>query len=172
MNRPGQSFPGGLRLTINTGDAGEDDTPFTVDFSTPTENKFPPAPPSHLFPAASLPNNTKALNESRKLLAHLLGQLQSRTLPPPIFDTFKDLSGLSNDKRLADVVKSVRAAVRLTGGKRDMRVQPSVSQRDDSDEEDESEQGFTTDSTFSLMSQLKDVLLISRAQNWQIFHDK
>ncbi|KAF7976726.1 hypothetical protein HWV62_5909 [Athelia sp. TMB] len=173
MKRSGQAFPGGVRLTIDTGDTDspEPSSPFAIDFTTPTEHKFPPSSPSHLFPNVPLPTASKALNESRKLLAHLLVQLQNRTLPPPVFDAFKDVSGLPNETRLADVVKSVRAAVRLNGGRADMRAQPSLSQRDDSDEDDDSEQGFTTDATFSLMSQLKDVLLISRAQNWQIFHD-
>jgi hypothetical protein len=93
-------------------------------------------------------------------------------LPPPVFDAFKDTSGNLNDTKLAEVVQTVKAVVRLKGGKRDVRVQPPAPQRDDSDEEDETEKTFTTDATFSLITKLWDVLLISRSQNWQIFHDR
>jgi hypothetical protein len=189
MNLSDQSFPGAPRLRIDTEDINYSDAPFTVELTTPSPSrqihtprlpalqtqsladKTPPSP-SYLAPSVSAPNASKALNESRKLLAHLLGQLQNRPLPPPVFDAFKDINGNLNDTKLAEVVQTVRAAVRLQSGKRDMRAQPSAPQRDDSDEEDEMEKTFTTDATFSLMMQLKDVLLISRLQNWQIFHDR
>lgn len=181
----------GPRLQINTEDA---DARFNVELTTaspahtsgdqrpmhrlptlqipssPQANKTPPSP-SFIAPSIYVSNNSKALNESRKLLAHLLGQLQNRVLPPPVFDAFRDIDSNGNDKGLADVVQTVKDAVRFKGGKRDFGIQSTASQRDDSDDE-ETEQTFTTDATFSLMTQLKDVLLISRLQNWQIFHDK
>jgi hypothetical protein len=190
------SFHDPPRLRIVTGDTSYRNAP-TVELTSPStgpsggthasqiatprlsdasrfqsfNDKITPSP-SYRPPATSAPNPSKALNESRKLLAHLLSQLQNRPLPPPVFDAFKDIGGNLNDTKLAEVVQTVRAVVRLKGGKKDMRAQPSASQRDDSDEEDEMEKTFTTDTTFSLMSQLKDVLLISRLQNWQIFYDR
>lgn len=190
MNSSGPAFSS-PRLQINTEDT---DAHSTVELTTASparlgdnQNAAPRLPalqiptspqanrtlpsPSFFTPNASVSNSSKALNESRKLLAHLLGQLHNRVLPPPVFDAFRDINSNSTDKGLADVVQTVKAAVRLKGGKRDDRIQPTASQRDDSDEED-TEEAFTTDATFSLMTQLKDVLLISRLQNWQIFHDR
>jgi hypothetical protein len=191
MNLSDKSFPGPPRLRIDTEESGFNDATFNVELATPSRSRSEIAtprlpalqvqslvdktPPSLSYPAPSVsvaPNASKALNESRKLLAHLLGQLQHRPLPPPVFDAFKDISGNLNDTKLVDVVQTVKAVVRLQGGKRDTRAVPPSLQRDNSDEEDETEKIFTTDATFSLMTQLKDVLLISRSQNWQIFHDR
>lgn len=190
MNLSDQSFPGPPRLRIDTEDSGFSDATFNVELATPSRSRpeiatprLPlhlqslvdktPASLSYVAPSVSVaPNASKALNESRKLLAHLLGQLQCRPLPPPVFDAFKDISRNLNDTKLADVVQTVKAVVRLQGGKRDARAAAPSLQRDNSDEEDEVEKTFTTDATFSLMTQLKDVLLISRLQNWQIFHDR
>lgn len=177
--------PNGPRLRIDTEDANYDHAPFNVQLNTPSTGRsetYPSipvlqiptspnadyTPPSHTYAA---PNNSRALNESRKLLAHLLGQLTQRQLPPPIFDSFKEVDSSVNEKGLADVVQTVRAAVKLKGARKLDSRQPSLPQNDDSDEEDEAAKGFTTDATFSLMAQLKDVLLISKMQNWQIFHD-
>jgi hypothetical protein len=185
MNPSNQSSLGAPSLRIET-EGG--DVPFTVELTTPSPSRSAgaripllpalhipspilgeksPASPSHLVSSVSTHNASKALNESRKLLAHLLGQLQRRSLPPPVFDAFKD-GGNLNDTRLGEVVQTVRAVVKFKRGKR----QQSTQQKDDSDEEDETETTFTTDATFSLMTQLKDVLLISRLQNWQIFRDR
>jgi hypothetical protein len=41
---------------------------------------------------------------------------------------------------------------------------------DDEDDEDDG-RGFSTDSTLELMTQLRDVLIISAAQGWQIFDE-
>jgi hypothetical protein len=182
------------RLQINTEDVGYTDARFTIELTSaspvrPGGNQIsaprlpalqiptspqaskPPLSPSFFGPNVSVSNNSKALNESRKLLAHLLGQLQNRALPPPVFDAFRDINNNSTDKGLADMVQTVKAAVKFKAGRRDDGIQPTASQRDDSDEED-TEDTFTTDATFSLMTQLKDVLLISRLQNWQIFHGR
>lgn len=189
----GRAFStGSPRLQINTEDAGytDSDARFTVELTSaspvrPGGNHISaprlPALQIPTSPQASKPpfspsfgpnvSVSKALNESRKLLAHLLGQLQNRVLPPPVFDAFRDINNNSTDKGLADVVQTVKAAVKFKTGRRDDGIQPIASQRDDSDEED-TEDTFTTDATFSLMTQLKDVLLISRLQNWQIFHDR
>jgi len=189
MNSSDQPFPGAPRVRIDSEDNfNYSDTSFTVVTPSPsrTGGRRAPSlpqlqiptlaheapPPTYLAPSVSAPNTSKALSESRKLLAHLLGQLRTRPLPPPVFDAFKDIDGNLNDTKLADVVQTVRAAVKLKGGKRDERAQPPAPQRDDSDEEDDTEKTFTTDATFSLMTQLRDVLLISRLQNWQIFHDR
>ena len=178
--------PNGPRLRIDTQDADGDHTPFGVQLHTPstghpktypsipvlqipTSPTTEDTPPSHKFTISNL--NFRALSESRKLLAHLLGQLAQRQLPQPVFDSFKNVGSGLNEIGLADVVQTVRAAVKLKGASKLDSGQPSLQRNDVSDEEDEGEKGFATDATFELMNQLKDVLFISRMQNWQIFHD-
>ncbi|KAJ7285806.1 hypothetical protein C8J57DRAFT_1431486 [Mycena rebaudengoi] len=101
--------------------------------------------------------------ESRKLLALVLGQLKNRVLPPPIYDALivKDSLG---GRTFAVIAETVKGAVKLSGG----RLDPSATF---DDEEDEDDSRFSTDATLELMTQLKDVLIISAAQGWQIFDE-
>ncbi|KAI0362213.1 hypothetical protein OH77DRAFT_1416438 [Trametes cingulata] len=111
----------------------------------------------------------RARNESRKLLAHILSQLQSRPTPPSLLNTL--VYGANQaDKGQPSVIKSVKGAVRYTGTLRERRTHQLVPQ-DDTDSDDDHDQGFTTDLTFDLMSQLKDVLVLSIAHKWDIFYD-
>lgn len=190
MYQSSQSFPQGPRLQINTGNHDYSDATFSVELTTPSptraqfsasgipavhvphESERSPLSPAYPALSGAAPHSSRALNESRKLLGHLLDQLTQRQLPPAVFESFKDVNANLNDKGIADVVHTVRAAVKFKGGKKDGRVQPIASQGDNSDEEDEVEKTFTTDATFALMAQLKEVLLISKLQNWQIFYDE
>lgn len=162
------SFDINIRLNTPSTEQSSETYPSIPVLRMPTSPKAEDATSSHKFTTSSL--NSRAPSESRKLLAHLLGQLVHRQLPRPVFDSFKDVDSGLNEKGLADVAQAVRAAVKLKGANKLDSWQPS---RDDvSDEEDGAEKGFVTDTTFELMNQLKDVLLISRMQNWQIFRDE
>ena len=109
--------------------------------------------------------------QSRKLIAHLLTQLQSRPMPPPVFDDFKSNGEISSDRSLSAIVETVRGVVKFKNGKQETRSQlPTLPGEDDGDEE-EKDNSFTTDATYDLMVKLKDVLVISVAQGWEIFHD-
>ncbi|TFK42558.1 hypothetical protein BDQ12DRAFT_676416 [Crucibulum laeve] len=115
---------------------------------------------------AQLPvrTNNRAKNESRKLLLHVLNQLQNRPRPPSVSDTFSNVVPDVTDKRFDAFVGTVKDAVKLRSNRVGVR-----SDVDDSDEE--IDQSFSTDTTFDLMVQLKDVLNISVVQGWHIFDD-
>jgi hypothetical protein len=108
----------------------------------------------------SKPKN-RALTESRKLLAHLLSQLQNRPMPPSVFESFKTSSDSSADKGFGILIETVRSAAKLKGGKLEARTQSLVLGEDHEDDEDDEEKEvvFTTNVTFDLMVQLKEVCL-------------
>ena len=127
-------------------------------------------------PAASTPRQSvqshglnRARNESRKLLAHILSQLQTRPVPPSLLSTLVFGTG-QNDKGSGSVMKSVKGAVKYTGTLRTRTHQPLP--QEDPDSEDEDPEGFTTDTTLDLLNQLKDVLCLSIAHSWDIFYDR
>ncbi|KAI0324520.1 hypothetical protein GY45DRAFT_1288775 [Cubamyces sp. BRFM 1775] len=111
----------------------------------------------------------RARNESRKLLAHILSQLQDRPTPPSLLNTLV-YGSQQTEKASGSVIKSVKGAVKYTGALRERRTHQLVPQ-DDTDSEDDESRAFTTDVTFDLMSQLKDVLVLSIAHKWDIFYD-
>ncbi|CCM02372.1 uncharacterized protein FIBRA_04467 [Fibroporia radiculosa] len=112
----------------------------------------------------------KARNESRKLLAHLLAQLQGRPLPPSSLYG-PSLKSVLNDRGLGAVVQSVKETVKHKRRLSEGRIYDHPS-RDESESEVEEEAVFNTDATFDLMTQLKDVLLISAQQKWDILNDR
>lgn len=65
----------------------------------------------------------------------------------------------------------MKGAVKYTGTLRERRTHQPVPQ-DDDDSEDDTVEGFTTDATVDLLHQLKDVLTLSIAHNWDIFYDR
>ncbi|KAI8998560.1 hypothetical protein BD414DRAFT_519687 [Trametes punicea] len=111
----------------------------------------------------------RARNESRKLLAHILSQLQNRPRPSTFLNA-QVYGSQPTDKGISSVMKTVKGAVRYTGSLRERRTHQLLPQ-DDTDSEDEEKRGFATDLTFDLMSQLKDVLVLSITHNWDIFYD-
>ncbi|PFH54331.1 hypothetical protein AMATHDRAFT_38260 [Amanita thiersii Skay4041] len=112
--------------------------------------------------------NKKTRNESRKLLSHVLAQLQARPMPPLIFDSYNEVTSSINRPR-ADTLKSpIRG--NLNRG-------PNISAQSQYDttgdaSDDESQLDFSTDYTYDLMIQLRDVLLLSISQGWQIFENE
>ncbi|KAH9856975.1 hypothetical protein C2E23DRAFT_892456 [Lenzites betulinus] len=111
----------------------------------------------------------RARNESRKLLAHILSQLQNRPVPPSLLNSLVN-GQIRSEKGIGSVMKSVKGAVKYTGTLRERRTHQPVPQ-DDTDSGDEQDEGFITDLTFDLMNQLKDVLVLSIAHKWDIFYD-
>ena len=96
-------------------------------------------------------------NESWKLLSHVLRQLAHRKKPPPVKDVV-----WNNDTTVRGFGGTLKDFVKLMPDKR-------VGIQNDSD--DEESRDFSTDETFDLMIQLKDVLTMSIAQGWKIFDD-
>ncbi|KAH8106968.1 hypothetical protein BXZ70DRAFT_1003857 [Cristinia sonorae] len=105
----------------------------------------------------------KAKNESRKLLAHLLDQLQQREAPSSVYGSGSQSK--SGGLGIGSVVKSMKSAV----SNREPQDGRRASGEDDEDDEPLAE--FYTDTTYDLMSQLKDVFIVASAQRWNLFSD-
>ncbi len=89
-------------------------------------------------------------------------------MPPTVYDAvgaITDTGGNSTFATFAGTVKSVKDVVKIGNGKPANRIVV------DDEEEVEVDGDFSTNATFELMSQLKDVLMISVSQGWQIFDD-
>ena len=110
-------------------------------------------------------------HESRKLLAHVLSQLQSRPLPPSVLNNINE-QGTRVQRGLGAVMRSFAGIAGAGGNGMGDRGQPSRFEREDSDEDEKDEDTFYTDETLDLMIQLKDVLAISIAQGWDIFYEE
>lgn len=93
-------------------------------------------------------------------------------MPPPVFDAFYGLEVESAEKNLGALVETVKDAVKSRSKRqeRKSRVSESISVPED-DSEDDGEWVFSTDATYDLMLQLKDVLIMSVAQGWHIFDE-
>lgn len=136
-----------------------------------------PTPPSrrsfgHERPSvAQQPDPTQRYrDESRKLLAHILGQLRNRTKPESVFHAFRsgETQGVeSRDLRTA--VQAIQGVVRLKAGL-NTQSRPEASTQDDNDNDAE-EGSFSTDSTFNLLSQFVSALAVAMNAGWQIFDD-
>ncbi|KAG6879984.1 hypothetical protein C0992_008577 [Termitomyces sp. T32_za158] len=113
----------------------------------------------------------RARTESRKLLAHVLNQLHHRTLPPGIFEAFNHPEVESPEDNLGLLLQTVKGAVvnpKKISKNGKHRVLAGAGE-DDSDEDGERE--FSTDATYVLMLQLKDLLRVSMDRNLHILDD-
>ncbi|KAG1756739.1 uncharacterized protein EDB91DRAFT_1332497 [Suillus paluster] len=110
-----------------------------------------------------------AKEESRKLVGLLLDQLSSRTRPPPIFDALNVHATSPADAGLGHIIGAVRNVVKQKSHKRGTSTPVLRSMKEDSDDEGSGNVVFSSETTFDLMVQLKEVLLFSASQGWQIF---
>ncbi|SJL00440.1 uncharacterized protein ARMOST_03753 [Armillaria ostoyae] len=157
----------GLPNTVPlTSDVPADRSPTVPLFrlSTSPSEKPPPSPTGidEAHPPSFRKTYGTRSNESRKLLAHVLGQLANRVMPPSVYviATATDQTGEKGLSRL------LKGGVKFGSGK------PQNSRTPGDDEEDaEVDKDFTPDATFDFMSQLKDVLMISVLRGWQIFDE-
>jgi hypothetical protein len=60
----------------------------------------------------------------------------------------------------------------MNSGKRRDAKQSTQVESTDEDTDDETDRGFTTDITYDLMLQLKNILMMSVAQGWHIFDEE
>ncbi|KAJ3564293.1 hypothetical protein NP233_g8386 [Leucocoprinus birnbaumii] len=137
---------------------------------TPVTNQAPDVPsfrlsisPNDGNPQDDIFESTKPAvmnraQESRKLLAQVLTQLRSRTMPPSVSEA---VGTLSEDNKQG---WNIRNTLKVQLGKFDR------GQLGNEDPDDEG-QGYTTDATFKLMLQLQDILVMSLQQRWDIFDD-
>ncbi|KAG6850997.1 hypothetical protein H0H93_004484 [Arthromyces matolae] len=125
---------------------------------------------SHSSNKFKVNHTDRARTESRKLLAHVLDQLKRRTMPPSIFDAFNhpEPQGADNLGTLLQTVRTAISNPKRTIHDEKRRIPPATGD-EDSDEEGDHE--FSTDATYALMLQLKDLLRISMDQDWHILDE-
>jgi len=144
----------------------------------------PPASPKVQFPTLRIPNSpniekspstiwpqtsvksANRRNESRKLLSHLLDQLRGRPMPPRAHDALFSKNSKSGS-RLNVLVGTVRGVVKLSKSNSRGPYEEDIEEVEESDDE-----SFSTDISFDLMLQLKDILSVSILQGWQIFEER
>ena len=113
--------------------------------------------------------NKRARTESRKLLSHVLAQLQTRSMPPTVYDSYMDAK---------DTVRGLNVGVVLDTMKDVIKSKASISMRSpqmsttENYSEDDIGLVYSTDDTYELMFQLRNVLLVSDDQGWRIFDDE
>lgn len=172
-------------LRINTERSLQDyeETRTSIEFFEATEQIVPSfvvsSPheqlPASISPAPSpkprLDSGNRPRNESRKLLAHVLNQLHNRPTPPLIYTTIETPGNTTetDGQFMGAILESVKVAVKLNQGKQKSEAALRTQLEEDSDEDDTT---FTTETTYDLLFQLKDVLVISKMQGWQIFDDR
>jgi hypothetical protein len=110
-------------------------------------------------------------DESRKLLVYILDRLKNRALPPPIYATFTAVQDDGSGNSFAVLAQTVRGVVKMRSGSSGRPGLNAPSSLDDDADEDDDDGIFSTDTTLELLTQLRDVLIISAAQGWQIFDE-
>ncbi|KAI5122947.1 hypothetical protein M0805_006828 [Coniferiporia weirii] len=108
----------------------------------------------------------KARQETRKLLNHILNELQKRPRPAQVWDLYK-LEYAGAGLRKANVIKDGNISAAAGDKTHRARSFPLV----DSDSDDESSSSFSPDATFDLLNRLKDVLILSKLKQWRIFDE-
>jgi hypothetical protein len=105
----------------------------------------------------------KARNESRKLLSHILAQLEARNIPPPLLE--------GSEARTPHSKRGIGSVVRSFSGKGKASDTKQTHSDEDSDEDyDPADRPvFFTDATLKLMLQLRDTLKLSAENKWDIF---
>jgi len=109
-------------------------------------------------------------DESRKLLAHILGQLRERTKPESVFSAFKSDGTYGTESRdLRTTVRAIQGIVKLRAGLGSQTHHETSAQNDNDSDNDEG--SFSTDSTLNLLSQFVSALAVAVNAGWQIFDD-
>lgn len=126
--------------------------------------------PSNVLPPQISNSNSRARSESRKLLSHVLTQLSNRRKPPPISQVVSNAGRSGGDSGLDFLVESLRDAVRIKSLEQNSGIDKESALQDGL--EHDADNMFSTDATFELMVQLKDVLIMSVSQGWRIFDER
>ena len=114
--------------------------------------------------------NKRARTESRKLLSHVLAQLQTRPMPPTVYDSYMEAKDTVRGPNIGVVLDSMKDAIKSTTSMA-MRSSPQISTIENY-WEDHIGLVYSTDDTCELMFQLRNVLLVSDDQGWRIFDDE
>ncbi|KAG1782540.1 hypothetical protein EV702DRAFT_387062 [Suillus placidus] len=135
---------------------------FSIPLS-PSVDKYSPSAQLAKMALSQRDSANHAREESKKLVGLLLDQLSSRTRPPPVFDALNVHATPSTEAGLGHIIGAVRNVVNPKSHKR------LQSTKEDSDDEGSDYAVFSSETTFDLMVQLKEVLLFSASQGWQLF---
>ncbi|OJA10550.1 hypothetical protein AZE42_03139 [Rhizopogon vesiculosus] len=135
---------------------------------SPNVDKYSPSAQLAKMALSQRDSAEHASDESRKLVALLLHQLSTRTRPPPVFDALNVHATATVGAGFGQIMGAVRNVVKQKSHKRGASVPIPQSIKEDSDDEGR-DSVFSSETTFDLMVQLKEVLLFSASQGWQVF---
>lgn len=138
---------------------------------SPYSGKPGPSRPVIRLSTSPASKPTGRRHESRKLLAHILDQLDRRPKPPPLFEAFPNSHFSLSGNTLGVFVETVKENLNSSSKRRDAKQSVQVDPTDD-DTDDELNRVFTTDTTYDLMVQLKNLLMMSVAEGWHIFDEE
>lgn len=125
--------------------------------------------PSTDFGRSFSKGNKRAPNESRKLLSHVLAQLQTRPMPPTVYESYMDAKDTVRGPNIGVVLDTMKDAIKSKASIA-MRSSSQISTTENYPEDDIGL--YSTDDTYELMFQLRNVLLVSNDQGWRIFDDE
>lgn len=95
----------------------------------------------------------RAQRETRKLLMHIMLELENRPRPPSIWQTCK--AGLEGQRAGTRRPEKTQGSRFIPGG--------------DSESEDETKSSFSPQTTFALLHRLRELLIFSLKSSWFIF---
>lgn len=165
----GQTVPG---LYINTAIAGprvETLTTSPVSYGRRRSKSFTSS--SAAPPSISISSNKSSL-ELQKVLALLVSRIRDREPAPSIFEQFRSEVSKKRVTRVDQMVDSLRVAIKRerAGPGSKVKVPPPPEANSDDDEKDSNGMDFYTDATCGMMTQLRDILVMSHKQGWQIMN--
>ncbi|KIJ44065.1 hypothetical protein M422DRAFT_252558, partial [Sphaerobolus stellatus SS14] len=142
-------------------------SPVIPSFRITSSPAAPPEAPSRL-PSANekFHSVNKIQAELQKLLAHVLSRLKGRSKPPSVYERLRTETIRKHPLTLGAVVETVRNAVRFKQVLDRPEVPPGRGTNDD--DIDDNEQEFSTDETYDLLTQLRDLLVLAQKQGCEI----
>ncbi|KAM6500500.1 hypothetical protein JOM56_003514 [Amanita muscaria] len=111
----------------------------------------------------------KSRNGTRKLLLHVLAQLQVRPRPPTIYESATSLVESARGPNTGIVIDSVKDLFGRAGSSVVRTQSQSTAVEDDLD--DEPRLVYSTDDTYELMLQIRDIFVVCKDRNWPLFDD-
>ncbi|KAK2466895.1 hypothetical protein APHAL10511_001153 [Amanita phalloides] len=164
-----------LSLQIDTANLNATDIADEASFlytKSPSSTKSPHSPgdghPSVDIDRSPSKGKRKTRAESRKLLLHILMQLQVRTMPPSVYDSYTNPESTVRSSGAGAIVGTMIDAMKRKGSIAMASSQTTAEE----DSDDDTGHVYSTDNTYDLMLQLRNVLLVSAAQGWKIFDDE
>jgi len=133
---------------------------------TPSSPHGKSSPTAHLAKVISSYVPHHAIEESRKLLALVLQELDARPRPPTVFETSGYLPTEVSQKAFAKVIKTFKGTPPVGSS-----ASQSSKIKEYSDDEEEEDSIFSSEATFDLMHRLREILSFAAAQGWKILEE-